>query len=152
MKNKTLRLTVICQLVVLLLFLSMTLINELVDIPHYLLGDAPTLFQQRLGELYIELFVFAIILIMEILIIIYFYNRIKILEGFIPICANCKKIRAQNKWEQIESYIAKHSLAQFTHSICPDCNLKIYPELYDSKDVDSRDQTAKFHITRKNKE
>lgn len=49
-------------------------------------------------------------------------SRVKQLQGMLPICAYCKKIRDdQNYWEQVESYIAKHSEAQFSHSICPDC-------------------------------
>jgi hypothetical protein len=56
------------------------------------------------------------------------------LKGFLPICASCKKIRDdQGYWNQIESYIKKHSQAEFSHSICPDCAEKLYPgiDLYD---------------------
>ena len=56
--------------------------------------------------------------------------QIKILRGFLPICASCKKIRDdKGYWNQIESYIRKHSEAQFSHSICPECAAKLYPEL-----------------------
>jgi DNA-binding response OmpR family regulator len=48
--------------------------------------------------------------------------RVKYLRGLLPICAYCKKIRNdQNYWQQVESYIAEHSDAQFSHSICPAC-------------------------------
>ena len=48
--------------------------------------------------------------------------RIKRLEGVIPICAYCKKIRDnQNSWQQLEKYISDHSEALFTHGICPEC-------------------------------
>jgi DNA-binding response OmpR family regulator len=48
--------------------------------------------------------------------------RVKYLRGLLPICAYCKKIRNdQNYWEQVETYIAEHSDAQFSHSICPAC-------------------------------
>jgi CheY-like chemotaxis protein len=48
--------------------------------------------------------------------------RVKQLQGLLPICSYCKKIRGdQNYWEQVESYIGKHSEAQFSHGICPDC-------------------------------
>ena len=62
-----------------------------------------------------------------------FYQRIRILEGFIPICANCKKIRHEQNWNQIEQYISDHSLVTFTHSICPDCMKELYPELCDDE-------------------
>lgn len=49
-------------------------------------------------------------------------SRVKRLQGLLPICAYCKKIRNdQNYWQQVEKYIGDHSEAQFSHSICPDC-------------------------------
>lgn len=58
-------------------------------------------------------------------------ETIKTLRGLIPICANCKKIRDdKGYWNQIESYIQKHSEAEFSHGICPECARKLYPELY----------------------
>jgi C4-dicarboxylate-specific signal transduction histidine kinase len=57
-------------------------------------------------------------------------SKIKILNGFLPICSNCKKIRDdKGYWNQIESYIRDHSEAEFSHGICPDCVKKLYPEL-----------------------
>jgi hypothetical protein len=48
--------------------------------------------------------------------------EIKILEGILPICASCKKIRNQdNDWQQMEVYITAHSKAQFSHGLCPEC-------------------------------
>ncbi len=57
-------------------------------------------------------------------------DQVTTLKGFIPICANCKKIRDdQGFWNQIESYIQQHSDARFSHGICPECVKKLYPEL-----------------------
>ena len=58
-------------------------------------------------------------------------SKVKLLQGLLPICCYCKKIRDdQNYWRQVEGYIASHSEAQFTHAICPDCREKIIePEL-----------------------
>ncbi len=57
-------------------------------------------------------------------------DEIKILRGILPICANCKKIRDDSGyWNQIEAYIRDHSEAEFSHSICPDCAKKLYPDL-----------------------
>jgi PAS domain S-box-containing protein len=56
-------------------------------------------------------------------------SKIKTLSGMLPICASCKKIRDdQGYWNQIESYIKEHSQAEFSHSICPECIKKLYPE------------------------
>ncbi len=55
---------------------------------------------------------------------------LRILRGFLPICASCKKIRDdKGYWTQIEQYIKDHSEAEFSHGICPECAQKLYPEL-----------------------
>ncbi len=49
-------------------------------------------------------------------------NHLKTLQGILPICSYCKKIRDdQNYWQQVESYMNKHSGVEFSHSICPSC-------------------------------
>jgi PAS domain S-box-containing protein len=56
-------------------------------------------------------------------------DEVKQLSGLLPICASCKKIRDdKGYWNQIESYIYDHSEAEFSHSICPECFKKLYPE------------------------
>ena len=58
-------------------------------------------------------------------------EKVKLLQGFIPICYSCKKIRNDDGfWQQVEEYIHEHSDAQFSHGICPDCALKLYPQFY----------------------
>lgn len=58
-------------------------------------------------------------------------KRINVLEGILPICAFCKKIRGpEEKWEAIEDYIAKRSEAHFTHTFCPTCARQHYPEAF----------------------
>jgi len=134
MKNKTLRMLTISQLAIVLLFLFLTLGNEIVDIPHYIFNDTATSYSQRIGETIIEVSIFITVISIQIVVFKKLYKRIRVLEGFIPICANCKKIRkAEDQWEQMERYITQHSLAQFSHSICPDCAEKLYPDLYKKK-------------------
>jgi phosphoserine phosphatase RsbU/P len=56
-------------------------------------------------------------------------DQVKMLEGILPICSFCKKIRDdQNYWRQVEDYVGSHSEAKFSHSICPQCMRKHYPE------------------------
>ena len=95
-----------------------------------MLGDRATSWSQRIGEITIELIIFIGVIALETYLSRSLFQRIKILEGFLPICANCKKIRTQNQWEQIETYISENSLAQFSHSLCPDCQKKLYPDLF----------------------
>jgi sigma-B regulation protein RsbU (phosphoserine phosphatase) len=53
-------------------------------------------------------------------------GRVRQLQGLLPICAYCKKIRDdRNYWQQVEEYVAAHSHAQFSHGICPDCYERI---------------------------
>ena len=55
----------------------------------------------------------------------------KMLNGFLPICAECKKIRDDNGvWNQIDAYIQRYTGTKFTYSICPECTEKLYPSLY----------------------
>ena len=49
-------------------------------------------------------------------------SRVKQLQGLLPICSYCKKIRDdQNYWTQVDNYISKHAEVEFSHSICPTC-------------------------------
>ena len=63
-------------------------------------------------------------------------EEVKTLGGLIPICASCKKIRDdKGYWSAVESYISKHTDAEFSHGICPDCMKKLYPEYDDDDDL-----------------
>jgi len=57
--------------------------------------------------------------------------RVKQLQGLLPMCSYCRKIRDdRNYWQQVETYVEEHSNAQFTHGICPECREKyVEPEL-----------------------
>ena len=63
-------------------------------------------------------------------------NRIKFLEGLLPICSYCHKIRddsgvenSEEHWEKIEDYIYKKTDQEFTHGICPDCVEIAFPQI-----------------------
>jgi hypothetical protein len=56
-------------------------------------------------------------------------TRVQNLEGILPICAHCHKIRdAGGQWQRLERYIADRSQAEFSHGICPDCVTAHYAE------------------------
>jgi hypothetical protein len=56
-------------------------------------------------------------------------RRAQRLEGLLPICAYCKRIRDKNnQWHVLESYIEERSSAEFSHGICPDCMKKYHPD------------------------
>jgi hypothetical protein len=55
-------------------------------------------------------------------------NRVQTLEGLLPICAGCKKIRDDDGyWNHVESYLAAHAQIRFTHGICPECAKTFFP-------------------------
>jgi sigma-B regulation protein RsbU (phosphoserine phosphatase) len=64
-------------------------------------------------------------------------KEIKTLQGILPICINCRKIRLENMepvdpnaWVTVEEYISNRTEAEFSHGICPECAAKLYPGLY----------------------
>jgi PAS domain S-box-containing protein len=59
--------------------------------------------------------------------------EVKTLQGFLPICSNCKKVRDdEGYWQQIDQYIQDHSDAEFSHGICPECMKEMYPDVADT--------------------
>jgi len=53
------------------------------------------------------------------------------LSGTLPICASCKRVRDDDgTWNEIEAYIESRSDSRFSHSLCPQCARRLYPELY----------------------
>jgi PAS domain S-box-containing protein len=66
-------------------------------------------------------------------------EQIKTLKGIVPICASCKKIRDdKGYWEQVEAYVSRHTEAQFSHGICPDCLKRLYPEFCKDEKTNSK--------------
>jgi hypothetical protein len=112
-------------------FLTITLVlwvDEVFDLPHNLLGAAATPVN------WIEsIFESALVLALGAFIIFLswrFLKQIKYLEGFLPVCSFCKKIRIGKDWAPIEQYIKDHSEAEFSHSLCPECLKKHYGEFF----------------------
>jgi hypothetical protein len=56
-------------------------------------------------------------------------EHVKQLQGLLPICMHCKRIRDDRQnWQRIESYLEKHTDASFTHALCTECLERHYPE------------------------
>ncbi len=59
-------------------------------------------------------------------------NHIKTLQGLLPICAWCKRVRDdEGYWDQVEAYLHKNTGVDFTHGICPECLEKMRPKVSD---------------------
>ena len=60
-------------------------------------------------------------------------KEVGVLEGLLPICASCKKIRdEEGQWQPVEVYIQDHSAAVFTHGCCPQCAQMMRDEFRDT--------------------
>ncbi len=60
-------------------------------------------------------------------------QRVRALEGLLPICSFCKSIRNdKDEWERLENYVARHGVT-LSHGLCPDCAKKHYGEFYRPK-------------------
>jgi len=71
-------------------------------------------------------------------------KQVRTLSGMLPICANCKKVRDdKGYWNQVEAYISSHSEVQFSHSICPECAKKLYPDYYDVMYPDEKSEEGR---------
>lgn len=108
--------------ILLLLIIS----DEVLDIPHNLFGTIAT--PINLSEALIEGMYVIALGAFTLYLILRFVKQIKFLEGFLPICAICKKIRKGDDWASLEKYMSDHSEARFSHGLCPDCAEKHYGE------------------------
>jgi len=102
-------------------------LNEVIDLPHILFGAEATPINW-LESLYESIGIG----LLAILVTLYtgkLLKRVKYLEGIVPVCASCKRIRDEaGNWRQFESYIGARTQAEFSHGICPECMEKLYPE------------------------
>jgi len=102
-------------------------LDEILDIPYLLWGAART--PINWSESAFESIVISILAITVIRTTLNLFHKMKTLEGLLPICAACKKIKDdQGSWKQIETYVRDRSEADFTHGICPECARKLYPD------------------------
>jgi hypothetical protein len=71
-------------------------------------------------------------------------SQVKQLQGLLPICSYCKKIRdEQNYWHRVESYISEHAEVEFSHGICPACYTEVVQPQLDQIGSQTDHQTRK---------
>lgn len=111
------------------LIITLIWLDEFIDIPYLILGAVKTAvnWEEALFETIFIVVIAATIIHSNRALL----ARVKHLEGFLPICASCKKIRNEHgRWQQMEEYIHDHSEANFSHGLCPQCAEKLYPEIF----------------------
>ena len=100
-------------------------LDEIYDLPHYLFGGMAT--PVNMVESIFESIMILIVGFVCIKRTLGFLSKIRVLEGLLPICSSCKKIRDGEKgWQNIETYIEHRSNASFTHGLCQECMDKLY--------------------------
>jgi len=108
-------------------------LDELIDVPHLLFGAAAT--PVNIREVVAETAVVILLGIGVIGVTWQLLQRVKYLEGFLPVCSFCKKIRVGDAWIPIVDYITDHSEALFTHGCCPQCTEEHYGHLMSNRKI-----------------
>lgn len=104
--------------------------SELLDLPRRWLGAPAT--PVNLREALAATVLVAALATAEFAFTRRLLRRIKRLEGILPICSSCKKIRdAAGEWRAVESFVREHSEAEFSHGLCPGCLRRLYPDFAD---------------------
>ena len=130
MTNRAIEKTVIFyEIIGFSLIIILLWVDEIFDIPCLIFGAPATPINWVEGIIETV----GIIILSVIIIVISFriLSKIRYLEGFLPVCSFCKKIRVKNEWIPIEVYLSEHSDAVFSHGFCPECMKKHYPEFSD---------------------
>lgn len=115
----------ICFEILGFLFLVILLwLNEWLDLPYLLFGAPKT--PMNLTESIFETVIVALLCLAVVGATRRLIRKIQYLQGILPICSYCKKVRIEDKWEPVDVYVRKHSAAEFSHGLCPECLKKFY--------------------------
>lgn len=118
-----------CELAGFALTITLIWLDELIDLPHLLFGAEATPVNWR--EALFETLVIIPIALTTLHYTRMLFRRMKYLEGFLPICSSCKRIRDEHgNWRHMECYIHDRSAARFSHGLCLSCAKKLYPDVF----------------------
>lgn len=121
--NLSLRI-VFYELVGFAVFIIILWMNEIYDLPYKLFGAAPT--PINFHESCFESIIAGALCLLTVCSTQRLLKRIKYLQGIIPICSFCKKVRVGDDWISVDQYVREHSSADFSHGLCPECLKKYY--------------------------
>lgn len=125
-KRDITRKLIIYQLAGFSILLFLIVGDELFDFPHTIFGGLATPINRL--EVGIETSYVLALCALTIYPSWRLLARIRYLEGLVPICQHCKKIRVGDEWKPVEEYISTHSAAQFSHGLCDSCLRRYYPK------------------------
>ncbi|NUN68119.1 MAG: hypothetical protein HUU02_00230 [Bacteroidetes bacterium] len=118
-KQRLVRSLIVIQLVGYAALLFLIAGDELFDLPHTVFGTLAT--PVNWPEIVIESSYIIVLAAVSLTLTKILMGRIRFFEGYVPICAYCKKIRNGDEWCSLEAYVTAHSEALFSHGICPEC-------------------------------
>lgn len=96
--------------------------DEVFDVPHTIFGARATPINWTEST-----FESVLVFLLCSLVIVLSRNllaQIKHLEGFLPVCSSCKRVKINRDWVPFEKYLSNHSEAEITRSLCPECTDK----------------------------
>jgi hypothetical protein len=95
-------------------------VNELVDLPHLVFRTEAT--PMNWVECLVESIAVAFLGFLVFVSSDMLLSRIRYLEGFLPVCRYCRKIRVGDEWMSFESYVKEYEEDASTHGLCPECS------------------------------
>ena len=117
---------IVYQLVAFGILLLLILADEIWEFPHILF--TPTRAHINWDEVIVESLYISFLAAGTAFATWRLVHRIRFLEGFMPICAHCKKIKVEGEWRPVEDVVSSRSEATFTHGFCPECAEQHYGE------------------------
>jgi hypothetical protein len=94
-------------------------LDEYIDVPHRFFGALKT--PLRPEEFWFEALTVLVVSTGVVVATLWAFRRLRILEGFIQVCAWCRKVKAEDEWVSFEQYLKREHDMDSTHGICPQC-------------------------------
>lgn len=118
-KNIIAKKLIIYQIIAFGILMLLIVGDEMFDFPHVLFGAPATPINWQ--ECWIEGSYILVLAVFSIFLTKMLIVKVKYLEGFIPICSFCRKVRVGKEWQSMERYLSAHSEAELSHGLCPEC-------------------------------
>ena len=101
-------------------------VNEFVEFPDFV----PRIFGENvnISEALIESIGILMVMLVGAIMLRGVEREMRYLEGFALLCCNCKRVRVEDRWEEIETWMSSRSDVMLSHGMCEDCLHRLYPK------------------------